>query len=132
MSVTSPVIAGADTRFVTAAEVLRPYVGCFWVISAIRGATIRVVPDGGTSISIELGNNRSPRWMLRGPLVHPQERRFSADAVLVGVRLRPGVAHLITGAPADSMVGCHIASSEPAVPRDETAPEVYIDILQRF
>src|SRR5262252_2991014 len=104
MSVTSPVIEGADSRFVAAADVLRPYVGCFWVIQATRGAAIRIVPDGGTSISIEPGNRRSPGWRLRGPLVQPQDRRFPEDTLLIGVRLRPGVARLITGVPADRIV----------------------------
>ena len=92
MSVTSTVVDRAETRFVEAAAPLRPYVGCFWVITAERGARIQIVPDGSTSISIELRNDRSSGWCLRGPLVRPDVRRFASPATLVGVRLRPGVA----------------------------------------
>ena len=54
MSITSTLVHRAEIRFHEAADVLRPYVGCFWVITAERDATIRIVPDGSTAISIEL------------------------------------------------------------------------------
>jgi hypothetical protein len=44
MSITSTVVHRAESRFIEAADVLRPFVGCFWIITADRGATIRVVP----------------------------------------------------------------------------------------
>jgi hypothetical protein len=44
MSVTSTVVVRAETRFVEAAARLRPYVGCFGVITAERGARIQIVP----------------------------------------------------------------------------------------
>src|SRR5262245_52809732 len=108
MSVTSTVIDGADTQFVEAAEALRPYVGCFWIITAKRGATIRVVPDGSTSISIQLRASSSSGWFLRGPLIKPQELHFRAPATLIGIRLRPGVAYLVSGIAADAMLGRRI------------------------
>ena len=37
MSITSTVVDRAETRFIEAAAVLRPFVGCFWVITAERG-----------------------------------------------------------------------------------------------
>ena len=54
MSISSTLVQGADIRFVEAPEPLRPLVGCFWVMTAERDATIRVVPDGSTTISILL------------------------------------------------------------------------------
>ena len=136
MSVTSTVVDRAETRFVEAAAPLRPYVGCFWVITAERGARIQIVPDGSTSISIELRNGRSSGWSLRGPLVRPDVRRFASPATLVGVRLRPGVAFLVTGVSADAMVdrriklggpACHALAGEDPVSR---TPEQRIDALQ--
>jgi hypothetical protein len=105
MSITSTVVHRAESRFIEAADVLRPFVGCFWIITADRGATIRVVPDGSTAISVQLQNDRSSGWVLRGPLVRPQERRFSSPATLIGVRLHPGVAYLVSGVAADAMLG---------------------------
>jgi hypothetical protein len=69
MSITSTVIHRAEIRFIEAADRLRPYVGCFWIITAEQGATIHVVPDGSTSISILLRKDRSSGWFLRGPIV---------------------------------------------------------------
>jgi hypothetical protein len=77
-------------KFHEAADALRPFVGCFWVVAAERDATIRVVPDGSTAISIQLQNSQRSEWFLRGPLVRPDERRFISPAILIGIRLRPG------------------------------------------
>jgi hypothetical protein len=42
MSISSTLVHGAEIRFQEAADALRPYVGCFWVITAERNAIIRV------------------------------------------------------------------------------------------
>src|SRR5262245_40541332 len=138
MSITSTVVHRAETRFIEAAGALRPYVGCFWVITAERGAMIRVVPDGTTSISIQLQNERSSAWVLRGPLVEPQVRRFAAPATLIGIRLRPGVAFLVSGIPADAMVGRRISLRGRAYGAlacevcPSRTPEQHIELLERF
>jgi AraC-like DNA-binding protein len=139
MSITSTVVDRAQIRFHEADEVLRPFVGCFWVVTAERDATIRVVPDGSTSISIQREEGRSSEWMLRGPLVRPDERRFTSPATLVGIRLRPGVAFILSGIPAHATVGCRIALRTAAAFREliaadivEQTPLEYIDVLQRF
>jgi hypothetical protein len=97
MSISSTVVDRADIRFHAAATALQPYVGCFWVITAERGATVRVVPDGTTSIAIEQQQNRGFDGYLRGPLLRPVELRFTAPTTLIGVRLRPGVAFNLSG-----------------------------------
>jgi methylphosphotriester-DNA--protein-cysteine methyltransferase len=139
MSISSTLVHRAEIRFHEAAESLRSLVGCFWVVTAERDATIRVVPDGSTAISIQLKGNRCPEWFLRGPLVQPEERRFTSPAMLVGIRLRPGVAFLLSGIPAYSMVGRRIGLKETPAFQDlvaedlrPCAPERCIDVLQRF
>jgi AraC-like DNA-binding protein len=129
----------AEIRFHEAADALRPYVGCFWIVTAEREATIRVVPDGSAAISIELQDGRSSGWFLRGPLVRPEQRRFPSPAILVGVRLRPGVSFLLTGLATDGIVGRRIALKASAAFRELVSgkpqphtPEQYIDLLQRF
>jgi AraC-like DNA-binding protein len=138
MSITSTVVHRAETHFVKADAALQPYVGCFWVITAERGAAIRVVPDGTTSISIELRENWSSGWFLRGPIVEPAVRRFASTATLAGIRLRPGVAFLLSGIAADAMLGRRIRLHGPAFQalvvgeHHARTPEQHIDGLQRF
>ena len=121
MSISSTLVDRAEIEFHEAAEPLRPFVGCFWVMTAQRDATIRVVPDGSTAISIQLQKGHTAEWSLRGPLVRPDERRFTSDAQLVGIRLRPGVAFLLSKTPVHTMVGRRIALNEVAAFRDLVA-----------
>src|SRR6185369_1927691 len=97
MSVGSTLVRGAEIRFQEAADKLRPFVGCFWEITAGRNAVLQLVPDGSTTISAELQDGRAPAWWLRGPLLKPDARFFAAQTTVVGIRLRPGVAFILTG-----------------------------------
>jgi AraC-like DNA-binding protein len=139
MSISSTVVDRAEIRFHAAAPALQPYVGCFWVVTAQCGATVRIVPDGTTSIAIEQLPNRAFDGYLRGPLLRPAELRFTAPTTLIGVRLRPGVMFKLSGVAAHSMVDRRIhlgdcpafrelASIEP-VPRTSTE---WIATLQGF
>jgi AraC-like DNA-binding protein len=139
MSISSTLVRHAEISFHEAADALRPFVGCFWVVNAQPDATIRVVPDGSTSISIQLQEDQPAEWSLRGPLVEPDERRFTSEAKLVGIRLRPGVAFLLSGMPTHRMLGRRLELREHAAFRDlveETprplTPERCIDVLQQF
>ena len=140
MSISSTLVDRAEIEFHEAADAIRPFVGCFWVMTAERDATIRVVPDGSTAISIQLQKGDTPEWFLRGPLVRPDERRFPSEAQLVGIRLRPGVAFLLNSTPAHTFVNRRIALNGVAAFRDLVAesshhpltPERCIDVLQRF
>jgi AraC-like DNA-binding protein len=139
MSISSTLIHGADFRFQEAAHVLRPHVGCFWVITAAEGAVIRVVPDGTTAISIQFQKDLRTEWSLRGPLLRPSERQFESTSTLVGVLLRPGVAYLLTGIRADSLVDRRVALSSVAsfqalvcTKRRPRNPAECIAMLERF
>jgi AraC-like DNA-binding protein len=139
MSVTSTIVDRAEIRFHAAAPALQPYVGCFWVITAQCGATVRVVPDGTTSISIEHRANHDFEGYLRGPLLRPLELRFNEPATVIGVRLRPGVAFKLSGVPAHSMADHRIRLSDCAAFRElaslkpvpHTCTE-WITALQKF
>ena len=139
MSISSTLVQGADIRFQTAAEVLHPFVGCFWVITADTGATLRLVPDGSTTISIEFEAGRPAEWRLRGPLLRPGQRRFASPTTLVGIRLRPAVAFILSGIPAHTIVGRRIVlgrmAAFQALLRAEPAPHTsceYIGALEQF
>jgi AraC-like DNA-binding protein len=114
MSISGTVVDRADIRFHTAAPALQAHVGCFWVITAESGATVRVVPDGTTSICIEQAQNAASEAYLRGPLLQPTELRFAAPSTLVGIRLRPGIAFMLTSVPAHTMVNRRIRLGECA------------------
>jgi hypothetical protein len=114
VSITSTIVDQAEIRFREAVEALKPYVGCFWTITAGRHAAIRVVPDGSTSISAQQQDGRWTGWSLRGPLVRPDERRFTSPATLVGIRLRPGVAYILSGIAAHQTVGRRLELQEIA------------------
>jgi AraC-like DNA-binding protein len=139
MSISSTVVDRADIRFHQAAPALQAHVGCFWVITAEPGATMRVVPDGTTSIAIERGPNHACDGYLRGPLLRPIELRFDVPTTLIGVRLRPGVAFNLTGIPAHALVDrrAHLRGYEAlrdlaAIdPVPSTATD-WIAALQRF
>jgi methylphosphotriester-DNA--protein-cysteine methyltransferase len=139
MSISSTLVDRAQIQFHEAADPLRPFVGCFWVITAERGATIRVVPDGSTAISVQLQEGLASEWMLRGPLVRPEERHFTSTATLVGIRLRPGVAFLLSGIPAHTLVGRRVGVSRTKALRElvsedlvPCSPERCVDVLQHF
>ena len=139
MSISSTLVDRADIRFHEAADVLRPYVGCFWVITAEPDATIRIVPDGSAAIVIQMQETRPSEWVLRGPIVRPEERRFTSPKTLIGVRLRPGVAFILSGIPAQMTVGRRIPLSTIAsfaeLDTEEPVgqpPANHIETLQRF
>jgi AraC-like DNA-binding protein len=139
VSITSTIVDQAEIRFREAVEALKPYVGCFWTITAGRHAAIRVVPDGSTSISAQQQDGRWTGWSLRGPLVRPDERRFTSPATLVGIRLRPGVAYILSGIAAHQTVGRRLELKEIAPFRElvtqsptPQTPEQHIDALERF
>jgi AraC-like DNA-binding protein len=139
MSVASTLVRGAEIRFREAPESIRSLVGCFWTITAEQDAVLQLVPDGSTTISTELRDGGIPAWSLRGPLLKPDARRFAAAATVVGIRLRPGVAFILTGVPTDTLVdrrldlaGVSAFKDLGAVePRPRTAAE-HMASLERF
>jgi AraC-like DNA-binding protein len=138
MSISSTVLDRADIRFHTATPALQPYVGCFWIISAQCGATVRVVPDGTTSIAIEQQQDCASVGYLRGPLLRPVELRFTVPTTLVGVRLRPGVAFSLSGITTHSIVDRRTDFSDHATLRELTlaskpqTPIEWIAALEKF
>lgn len=138
MSISSTQVDRATIQFHQPANALKPHVGCFWVVTAECGGSIHVVPDGSTAISMQFQEGQPSEWILRGPLVRPETRRYAAGTVVVGIRLRPAVAFLLSGIGADAMVGLHLPLRKLAAFDELTAaplpctPEASIDVLQRF
>ena len=135
----STLVERATIDFQEAAGALKPYVGCFWVVTAEFGGSIHLVPDGSTAISLQFEGGRASCWLLRGPLLRPETRRYAPETAVAGIRLRPAVAHLLSGIPAYEMVGRSLCLRElpafqglvAARPSPGTPAEA-IDALQRF
>jgi AraC-like DNA-binding protein len=139
MSITSTQVDRATIQFHEAAGSLEPHVGCFWVVTAERGGSIHIVPDGSTAISMQLQGTEPPEWSLRGPLIRPETRRYACGATVIGIRLRPAVAFLLSGIDAHAMVGRNLRLSEVEAFHELVAtrppprtPAECIDVLQRF
>lgn len=131
VSITSTLIDAAEIRFHEAAPSLTPFVGCFWVIDAERDATIRLVPDASTAISIQIQPNAPSGWFLRGPLDRSETRRYLSGATVIGVRLRAGAAFLVSGIPAHTIVGRNVRLSDVSQPTSRE-PMDCIRALERF
>lgn len=139
MSISSTVVDRADIRFHAAAPLLQPHVGCFWVITAQRAASVHVVPDGTASIAIELQQSGGFAGYLRGPLLRPLELQFTAPTTLIGVRLRPGAAFNLTAKPTHAIVDRRASFSDydslralAAIDPVPHTPMQWIDALQGF
>ena len=130
MTISSTQIERAEIQFEAAPDALKPFTGCFWTVTAERGATIRLVPDGTAAIGADMAEGSPAQWRLRGPALQPAERRFSARTTMVGVRLRPGVVFLVTRTPVhalvDRAIDLQLPGPPPATPADAMAA------LQRF
>ncbi len=126
MSISSTRVERAHIRFVQAHESLRARVGCFWVLTVEPDAQMRLVPDGSSTLYVERFAGQDPTWWLRGPLREPHARRFSGTGHLVGIRLRPGTAGLLTGQKQHPFVDQRVPAGEVFAgargPWDDRAP----------
>lgn len=138
MSIAATLVDRAQVDLRSAPDALRPFVGCFWTIAVRPGASLRFVPDGYSSIWCELRDHRDPEWFLRGPFRAPSQRRFRSSLRLAGVRLRPGVPHLLTGESVDRLVGRRIPLlgrpwARPLVESSAGVdPEAQLGLLEQF
>jgi len=132
MTITSTLVDRAEIRFHEAPSALRPFVGCFWLVTAERGASIHLVPDGSTAISMQLRGGVPSGWVLRGPLVRPETRRYECDATVIGIRMRPGVAFIVSGIAAHTIAGRDVSLMDLEQVEERCTPAQVIDALQRF
>lgn len=75
---------------------LRPFVGCFWSITTTTATCLRALPDACSTLCVEGAKSKGPKCFLIGPQLTPSQRTPGAGQVFFGVRLRPGVAFLLT------------------------------------
>lgn len=90
---------------------LAGHVTCVWVQEVARESAPyrqRTVPNGGVELACALG---SPLRVV-GPQRGPAEHWVAPGSVVVGVRLRPGVAPLVLGVPASALVDLEVGADE--------------------
>jgi len=90
-------------RPVSALEKLSP--GCFFSLAYVSGACVQTLPDPSTYLIVEVPKVSAPRCVISGPRLK-SVRSVPAEAMqLIGIRLRPGVAFLLTGVCTERWVG---------------------------
>ena len=99
VNVATALVEGAELKLRRPVPSLRPYLGCFWSMETTEVTRWRIVPDACTVLSIELRNGARPKCFLTGPRLTPGERIPGSGLVLLGVRLEPGVAFVLTRKP---------------------------------
>jgi AraC-like DNA-binding protein len=139
MSIVSTVVDKADIQFHAAPPAIKEHVGCFWIVTAEHSATMRLVPDGTTSIGVKLHSNGHFDGYLRGPLLKPTDLVIAPETTLIGVRLRPGVAYNLSSIAMHTLVDrrvhfrdCSSLDSLMSASPTPTTPLQWLTKLQDF
>ena len=139
MSISSTIVDRADIQFHAAVPALKAHVGCFWVITAKHGATMRIVPDGTTSIAIKQQQDGRFDGYLRGPSLQPSDLLIAPSTTLIGVRLRPGVAHNLSSMAMHTLIDQRVCLSDhdtfhelTSIEPVPTTPMQWVAKLQEF
>lgn len=118
-------VRGAELQTRCPAPELAPFLGCFWWIDVGNSTCVRTFPDACASISVVISRCRAPECFFIGPRLAPAEGIPSIGHSLLGVRLKPGVAFLLTGVPVHAFVGArHLLA--------EIMPEDSLRFMQRL
>lgn len=85
---------------------LRSFVSCFWTRVTRGGSEIRVLPDGAIDILFDLAPEslRDRSWVvgtMTRPLLVTSPTSTTSD--FIGVRFRPGAAHVVLSLPAHEL-----------------------------
>ena len=90
-------LRGARLTLRRPVPLLRPYVGCLWFVETTPATRLQTVPDACATLSVELSEGAPPACFLAGPRLAAAERARELGQAVLGVRLLPGVAFLLTG-----------------------------------
>ena len=104
-TVLAAVIDGAPLTTMRPHTALERFTGCFFKLVYKSGAYVETLPDPSTYLLVEIRGEKQPRCVIAGPrLKSARSARTDAQQV-VGIRLRPGVAYLLTGVSPERWVG---------------------------
>jgi AraC-like DNA-binding protein len=84
---------------------LERFSGCFFSLSYKPGVQVQTLPDPSAHLVIEIPDAKPPRCLIAGPRLKSARSAPMEPMHVVGIRLRPGVAFLLTGIGADRWAG---------------------------
>ena len=100
----SALLDGGGMVFRCPIEPLRPYLGCFWAISATPETSVQAFPDGSAYLAVEFAQGRPPHSILIGPRLKPSHPSTNGADQLLGARLQPGIVFALLQIPAHQLV----------------------------
>lgn len=84
---------------------LEKFSGCFFSLVYASGACVHTLPDPSTYLIVEVPKVSAPCCLLSGPRLKSVRSAPAETMQVIGIRLRPGVAFLLTGVCAERWVG---------------------------
>ena len=91
---------------------LERFSGCFFSLACAPGVCVQMLPDPSTYLVVEVPKTGASRCVISGPRVKSVRSAPTEFMQVIGIRLRPGVAFLLTRVCAERWVG-HRESLEP-------------------
>lgn len=79
--------------------------GCFFSLAYAPGVCVQTLPDPSTYLIVEVPKVGAPRFVISGPRLKSVRSAPTEAMQVIGIRLRPGVAFLLTGVCAERLVG---------------------------
>jgi AraC-like DNA-binding protein len=141
VNVASAMIEGGELRLRRPVSSLRAALGCFWSIETNSVTRLRTLPDACATLSVESEQGIASKCFFVGPRQTPAEGGLPPGQTFFGVRLKPGVAFLLTDTPVYTLVERrlrltallpeHGARLEKHLAGTRTVDEG-IDVLERF
>ena len=104
-NVLAAVIEGATLTSRPPKRELERFTGCFFTLAYLSGTCVQTLPDPSTYLLIEIPEKKRPQCVLSGPRLKCARSSRTEPTQVLGIRLRPGVAFLITGVRSDRWVG---------------------------
>jgi AraC-like DNA-binding protein len=84
---------------------LERFSGCFFRLAYTAGVSVQTLPDPSTYLVVEVPESGAPRCVISGARLKSMRSASTEAMQVIGIRLRPGVAYLLTGAGAEQWAG---------------------------
>src|SRR5215472_3462885 len=84
---------------------LQRFSGCFFSLAYGSGVCVQTLPDPSIYLIVEVPEASAPRCVISGPRLKSVRSVPTEAMQAIGIRLRPGVAFLLTGVCAERWVG---------------------------
>jgi AraC-like DNA-binding protein len=114
---------------------LRKYLGCFWALNPGPAASIQTFPDGCAQLLVEIADGAQPRCVISGPRLSAGVYVPPSRSNVVGVRLRPGVAHALLQLPICDLVDARVVFAAPELECEMAradSTDARFDVLEAF